>query len=392
MTFTPRAWKDYPDPEANVSAADMIDLESRVYSAAVADAAEANPVIPQLRTQDQTARVLHYTNALENQDWTNVVYSNYDIITLHDWSDDERLNLIKAASPETLVLAYSNFLFAGVPGADACLLDVAVVRAMDGLATTDGTAEIQNPSAPGNQRLIDPGKPGVAELLASELAARFVANPLWDGVFLDDVNVAYAEGWTAIPVIHTYSNVTQWGYAIQHAMEVVKRANRGKLLIPNLGDWYDVPTQADRIALVCDGACMERFAQDNNRTAQSAAKTTNTVNSIKALTAANKIFYGIVQNVNKLTDTQSMKYALGYLHVVAKPGYFVLGTAEQGDYGDPEPPEPLLGVDIGRPVTVAGTPGVTTDVRTLRKYLIRVNPNGAVVDGVAALTSIWTPR
>lgn len=37
MSFTPKQWKDYPDPAALVRGADLTDLEQRVYTGAVGD-------------------------------------------------------------------------------------------------------------------------------------------------------------------------------------------------------------------------------------------------------------------------------------------------------------------------------------------------------------------
>jgi hypothetical protein len=217
------------------------------------------------------------TNSIANQTWTAVTYTNYDLIVLNNSANTSRLATIKTASPTTLVLAYIDLLFAGVPGTDACMIDVSVARTNGWLATTNGTTEIVNPFAPASaQRLLDPGRPGVKEALTASMLTEFATDSRWDGLFLDDIN-PYGESWTAVPVISGYTTVTQWCYAIQHCIAYMKLAAPTKLLIGNMGDWEAVPTEQDRVAMAMDGGFKERFAQDNTRTAQTTQRRSGTV-------------------------------------------------------------------------------------------------------------------
>jgi hypothetical protein len=304
----------------------------------------------------------------------------------------EATDAIKVASPSTLVLFYVDLLFAGVPGTDACLLDVAVARSNGWLATTNGTTEIPNPfNTALPQRLLDPGKPGVKEAMAAALAALTASSSAWDGVFLDDVNGDYGEGWTFIPTIQGYSTVTMWSYALQYALEYVKRFFPSLLLIGNLGGWDALPAEMDRIGLVLDGGFKERFAQDNARAVQSTTQIANEAASANKLTAAKKIYFAEVQNTDAVTDTQSVRYGLAAIQAMAEPGYWILGSATQGNYGAREPAITELGRDSGRPLSVfANASGLVS--RTFRNYTVQANTTGGTLSGVPALTGVFTAR
>jgi hypothetical protein len=347
---------------------------------------------PKIRTTGRTGRALMSTNSIANQTWTAVTYTNYDLIVLNNSANTSRLATIKTASPTTLVLAYIDLLFAGVPGTDACMIDVSVARTNGWLATTNGTTEIVNPFAPASaQRLLDPGRPGVKEALTASMLTEFATDSRWDGLFLDDIN-PYGESWTAVPVISGYTTVTQWCYAIQHCIAYMKLAAPTKLLIGNMGDWEAVPTEQDRVAMAMDGGFKERFAQDNTRTAQTTTSISNELASVNKLTSAGKIYFGEVQNVNQSTDTQSMRYGLAAMLAMGEPGYWVLGSAQQGDYNAvPEPSITELGRDNGQPISVtANASGLVS--RTYRNYTIQANTTSATLSGVAALTGVFTAR
>jgi hypothetical protein len=361
-------------------------------TAAVQEPAVVTGSVPALRAASRTGRALMMTNSPGNQDWTGVTYSDYDLIVLHDSTDTARLDAIKVASPSTLVLFYVDLLFAGVPGTDACLLDVAVARSNGWLATTNGTTEIPNPfNTALPQRLLDPGKPGVKEAMAAALAALTASSSAWDGVFLDDVNGDYGEGWTFIPTIQGYSTVTMWSYALQYALEYVKRFFPSLLLIGNLGGWDALPAEMDRIGLVLDGGFKERFAQDNARAVQSTTQIANEAASANKLTAAKKIYFAEVQNTDAVTDTQSVRYGLAAIQAMAEPGYWILGSATQGNYGAREPAITELGRDSGRPLSVfANASGLVS--RTFRNYTVQANTTGGTLSGVPALTGVFTAR
>jgi hypothetical protein len=347
---------------------------------------------PKIRTTGRTGRALMSTNSIANQTWTAVTYTNYDLIVLNNSANTSRLATIKTASPTTLVLAYIDLLFAGVPGTDACMIDVSVARTNGWLATTNGTTEIVNPFAPASaQRLLDPGRPGVKEALTTSMLTEFATDSRWDGLFLDDIN-PYGESWTAVPVISGYTTVTQWCYAIQYCIAYMKLAAPTKLLIGNMGDWEAVPTEQDRVAMAMDGGFKERFAQDNTRTAQTTTSISNELASVNKLTSAGKIYFGEVQNVNQSTDTQSMRYGLAAMLAMAEPGYWVLGSAQQGNYNAvPEPSITELGRDNGQPISVtANASGLVS--RTYRNYTIQANTTSATLSGVAALTGVFTAR
>jgi hypothetical protein len=254
---------------------------------------------------------------------------------------------------------YANF---GTTGNNRCCYATAIglaeARAHGWLAHHAG-AEIANPwSGSAKNPVLDLGKPGVAAAIASSLEAKG-ARQGWDGIFADDIN-AWFNLWAAGRGIDGYASPHDyWSRGVLPTVRYVAarlRADRGWLLVANIGDWANHP-EDDAAGIVGSGAMNEYFLTYDNATPQTPAQVENEYRSLRSLAASGKTYYGVVHRA----DSQGLRFAFCAGAIMGGDEPELVRVATQTAYGSRSPVrDPTFGIRLGAPTGPVSHAGGST--------------------------------
>jgi Hypothetical glycosyl hydrolase family 15 len=204
-------------------------------------------------------------NAVTTADFSQTA-ARSNVVILHEW-EQAKLHSLKAANPAMKVLMYKNLSAMSEPSENG--------NAGTGVTTQDAAGHpewfLQNTS---NQNFAfwGYGYLWAADIGNRSYQDRWAANVLaklnqdsWDGVFVDDTNPTMRYHYD-VDQVKKYPSDAAYSAATGSALSVIGPLlkGKGKLVIPNFGDWRNYRTTVSSWLPYVSGGMEEQFTKWGN--------------------------------------------------------------------------------------------------------------------------------
>lgn len=301
---------------------------------------------------------------------TQFVASHFDFVDLG--LDFTGVANIKAAHPDIIVIGYIDFYSIAPWNTDYYNLITTSKESWMLHTTPGGRDPLPSDLVPANRVAYDSSY--VMDFSNAEWRAFFInwlqgkiaANPLYDGVFADNVQPVFILDWNPYPMpsgnAYPINFVANWDTYMAQFTQAVKSALGSKIMIINSPE--DVSEPIGRFLPYADGECMEHFAHVQNdaynvfnRNVVSQMQILDTIHT-NFPSKVNMVYAGSDYNATDANNYNLMLYCLaGYLLSFNDKDNFSFGMLNYDTKRRQYYPE--LDVQLGSPTgpryTVSGT-------------------------------------